>query len=131
MRTGNFTVECPCPEPFRKFHAHNIETDILYSSPALQELNEKVDIIWVAHLLHQWAWEGQVIGAKSLAALSRLGATVAGYQVGAEVAAYLAPTELMKSECFGHNQASFARMWDQVGEDTQLKWHTSSVQEIE
>lgn len=28
-----------------RFHAHYIETDILYPSPALQELNGKMDII--------------------------------------------------------------------------------------
>jgi hypothetical protein len=92
-----------------KFHAHYIETDILYPSSALQESNGKMDIIWVTHLLHQWAWEGQVIAAKSPVALSRLGTTVAGYQIGTEVVAYLAPTELVKIECFAHNPASFAR----------------------
>jgi hypothetical protein len=30
-----------------KFHAHYIETDILYPSPALQDLNGKMNIIWV------------------------------------------------------------------------------------
>jgi hypothetical protein len=111
-----------------KFHARYIETDILYPSPALKELNGRIDIIWVAHLLHQWAWDGQVMEAKSLVALSHLGTTVVGSQFGAEVAAYLAPTELMKTECFAHNPASFARMWGQVGEETGSKWWRTQAQ---
>jgi hypothetical protein len=32
----------------------------------------------------------------------------------------------MKTECFAHNPASFARMWDQVGEEMGSKWHTQA-----
>lgn len=109
-----------------KFYAHYIESDILYPSPALQELNGKIDIIWVTHVLHQWIWGGQVIAAKNLVALSHIGTLVAGYQVGADVATHQVPTDLMKAESYLHDPISFPVMWDQVGEETGTKWKTEA-----
>jgi hypothetical protein len=105
-----------------KFHANFIEADILHPSPALQELNGKMDVIWITHVLHQRTWEAQVLAAKSLVTLSRLGTIVAGYQVGEEVARHQPATGLMKADSYMHDPPSFARMWDQVGEETGSKW---------
>lgn len=109
-----------------KFHAHFIKTDILYPNSELQELNGKMDIIWITHVLHQWTWEGQVLAAKSLVQLARVGSLVAGYQVGLEVGTHQPATELMKADSFLHDPASFARMWEQVGEETGSKWRTEA-----
>ena len=109
-----------------KFHAHYIECDILNPSLGLKELNGKADIIWITHVLHQWTWEGQVLAAKSLVNLSRVGTIVAGYQVGAGVATFQARTELMKADSFLHDPASFAKMWDEVGAETGSKWETTA-----
>ncbi|KAF7855967.1 hypothetical protein EAF04_009923 [Stromatinia cepivora] len=78
-----------------KFHAQYIECDILNPNPALGKLNGKMDIIWVTHVLHQWTWEGQVLAAKNLLTLSRVGTIVAGYRVGAGPAKFRGRTELM------------------------------------
>ncbi|PQE20891.1 methyltransferase domain-containing protein [Rutstroemia sp. NJR-2017a BBW] len=107
------------------FHAHYIECDILKPNPALKELNGKMDIIWITHVLHQWTWEGQVLAAKTLVDLSRVGTIVAGYQVGAIVAMFAPRTELMKGDSFLHDPESFARMWDEVGAETGSKWKTT------
>ncbi|KAF4629022.1 hypothetical protein G7Y89_g9133 [Cudoniella acicularis] len=108
-----------------KFHAKYIECDILHPSLELKELDGKMDIIWVTHLLHQWTWEGQVLAAKSLAALSRVGTLVCGYQVGADVETFQKATELMKGDSLLHDPKSFERMWDHVGEEMGMKWKTA------
>jgi SAM-dependent methyltransferase len=107
-----------------KFHARYIEADILHPKSALQELNGKMDIIWVCHVLHQWTWEGQVSVAKNLVALSHKGTLLAGYEAGHEVATHVEPNHLMKGESFLHDPASFVKMWDQVGKETDTKWET-------
>jgi len=108
-----------------KFHAKYIESDILHPATALQKLYGKIDIIWITHVLHQWTWEGQVMAAKSLVKLSRVGTIVVGYQVGADVANLQMPTELMKAESYLHDPDSFGKMWDEVGDVTGSKWKTS------
>ena len=107
-----------------KFHAHYVEVDILHPSSTLQELDGKVDIVWITHVLHQWTWEGQIMATRNLVSLSRLGTLVAGFQVGADVARHQGPTKLMKGESFLHDPVSFAKMWDQVGEETASRWRT-------
>lgn len=109
-----------------KFHAHYIESDILHPSPALQELNGKMDIIWITHVLHQWTWEGQILAAKSLIQLTHVGTIIAGYQVGLEAGAHQTATQLMKADSYLHDPKSFERFWDEVGEETGSKWRTEA-----
>lgn len=109
-----------------KFYANYIESDILHPTPVLKELDGKMDIIWITHVLHQWTLEGQIIAAKNLVALSHPRTLLAGYQVGADVATHQAPTKLMKGESFLHDPASFAQMWDQVGKETGSKWQSQA-----
>ncbi|TVY83564.1 Methyltransferase ausD [Lachnellula suecica] len=109
-----------------KFDAHYIEADILNPNSYLEALEGKMDIIWVTYLLHQWTWEGQVLAARRLVALSRPGTIVVGFQVGFEVARHQAASELMKGACFGHDPISLTQMWEQVGEETGSKWKTEA-----
>lgn len=109
-----------------KFHAQYIECDILDPNLALAKLNGKMDVIWITHLLHQWTWEGQVLAAKNLVSLSRVGTIVVGYQVGAGPAKFQGKTELMKADSWLHDPESFAKMWEEVGEKTESKWKTTA-----
>lgn len=100
------------------FHAHFIEFDILYPTQVLQELHRKMDIIWVCHVLHKWTWEGQVMVAKDLIALSQAGTLLTGFQVGSNVETHYTPTPLMKAESFLHTSDSLVRIWEHLDEET-------------
>lgn len=55
-----------------KFRLHYIESDFLSPGDKLLQLREKIDIIYVAHILHQWNLETRLAAAIQLILLTRV-----------------------------------------------------------
>ena len=105
--------------------AHFIEADILSDDPRLLGLRGQIDIIYVAYMLHQWDWEGQVAAAKNLSKLTRAGSMVVGCQVG-NIEAQPIALKAVPVPQWRHNPASFQRLWDEVGIETDTEWKCES-----
>ena len=111
-----------------RFEARFIEADMLDdTNQALTQLLGEMDIISVSALLHQWDWAGQVRAARRIVKFSRPGveALVVGHQIGNVTAKEMTMVGI-KAPFYRHNAQSFARMWDQVGEETGTKWMTQA-----
>ncbi|KAI0140356.1 hypothetical protein BJ166DRAFT_116746 [Pestalotiopsis sp. NC0098] len=109
------------------FKGHFIQADILSdSSPELNALKEKVDVIVVSQLLHQWTWENQVKAAKALVAYTKPGSLIVGNQIGnreAKEVIFKAPSVSV----WRHNVNSFAKMFEEeVGSATGTTWETQA-----
>lgn len=108
------------------FEAHFILADILSSdNPELLVLNGKVDIIIVPALLHQWDWDKQVEVAKKVAAFTKPGSIVVGYQVGNATAKQFV-NQAFQVPRWWHSPTSFRKMWDQVAVETGSRWQTEA-----
>ena len=104
-----------------RFSAHFIEADILSEKdPALFALRGQVDIVSMMYVLHQWDWDGQVAAAVKLCRFARTGSMVVGCQMGngeaGDVTLKNTPPQ------WRHNPASFQRLWEQVSQETGIKW---------
>jgi hypothetical protein len=103
------------------FHATFIETDILSPSPAFTALNNTVDIIWASKVSH-WDWDNQVVVFRNITALSMPGTMFVGFCAG------YVKAELV--ETYGvwlHDEESWKRIWEQVGEETGTRWDAGQV----
>ena len=111
-----------------KFDATFIEADILDqpTAPALQTLRGKIDILYVAQVLHQWEWDKQVEGAKRLVDLSRPGTVVFGFQLGS-VTPKVTLVPHQEHGYYRHDAGTWKKMWDQVGEETGTKWDAKAT----
>lgn len=109
------------------FQGHFIEADILSdTSSELNALKNKVDIIAVSQVLHQWTWDNQVKVAKVLAAYTKPGSLIVGNQIGNSEAHELT----LKSPAVSvwrHNTDSFSKMFhEEVGPATGTTWETQA-----
>lgn len=104
-----------------------IEADFLTveTSNILQPLRGKVDIIFLASVLHQWDWKGQLNAAAMLAYFTKPGSLIVGLQMGKPVAGEVTTGEL-KVPLFLHTPESFANLWNEAGESTSTKWETEA-----
>ncbi|KAM0126387.1 hypothetical protein ACHAO1_010080 [Botrytis cinerea] len=107
-----------------KFHIDYVESDILSPGDELLQLREKIDIISVTHVLHQWNLETQLAAAIHLSLLTKgSGSLIIGFQAGGlttkvgEVTGTKYRAELQTPE-------SWKRMWESVGEQTGTLWET-------
>lgn len=108
-----------------RMHAHFFVADILdgKSSDSLRVLKGRVDIINSASLFHLFSWEKQVKAMIQMAQLtSGPGALIAGHNVGREPAGVTENKWYKNNPPFLHNEDSFHRIWDEVGEATSTKW---------
>ena len=83
-----------------------------------------MDVISISAVLHQWDWQGQVDAAKKVAAFSKPGSLVVGYQIG-NVEAQQLKFKVSVPQ-WRHDPASFDKMWNQVGAETGSKWETKA-----
>ena len=99
-----------------------IKADIFEAGGTLSELEEKLDYVHVSLFLHLFTWDRQVEACKRIVKLLKPlpGSTVLGQQTANEVAQerYL-PTV---GNVWRHNDESFKKMWEQVGQETGTKW---------
>jgi hypothetical protein len=98
-----------------------IAADIFDASSALSSLDGEVDIIFAASFLHLFGYKDQVEICKRMVKLLRdkKDSMVLGRQVGNVVAGER--TRETRSR-WRHNEESFRKMWDEVGESTGTKW---------
>ena len=105
------------------FRAQFFEADVLkcQHSPKLSMLKGQMDVINVSAVLHQWDWNGQVEAAREIAAFSKPGTLVVGYQIG-NINAKEETNPATKHKQQRHDLESFAKMWAEVGEATGTTW---------
>lgn len=102
-----------------------LEADFLTieTNPVLQPLKAKTDIIFIASVLHQWDWAGQVRGAAALTQFTKPGSLVVGLQIGKHDAGEVVMQGL-EVPLYVHSPDSFARLWEEVGAATGSRWET-------
>lgn len=108
------------------FKARFIETDMLSENhPHLEALQGTADIVSISAVLHQWDWDNQIIGAKRIAALTRPGALVIGYQIG-NIDGKVVMNKSLQLPQWRHDSNSFSKLWQQVGVETSTAWKTEA-----
>jgi SAM-dependent methyltransferase len=86
------------------------------------------DIIWMAMVLHLWDYKTQLSASISTVKLLKPvpGSMVVGWQIGAkpavEITRNLQEERKQHSTMFRHDEKSFEKMWDEVGEATGTRW---------
>ena len=110
-----------------RFSARFLEADVLFPNAQLMALREKIDILYITHVLHQWDWENQVKCLVQLVGLSSgPGAIVAGFQIGSAGERKILASGLAKSDVYWHNPTSFAEIWDRVSRETGTRWKSNA-----
>ena len=110
------------------FKAHFYESDILVPNSALQELRGKIDIVVINLVLHQWDLETQKAALKQVVGLSAgAGAMLVGCQIGSrDNQATVKHIGKAAPGVYWHDQASFVKLWDEVGRETETRWETEA-----
>jgi len=98
--------------------------DVFDASSPLSELDGKIDIIYAASFLHLFSYEDQVKVCKRIVKLlkEKKDSVVLGRQIGHEHAGEQANRNDATRTRWRHNEESFKRMWDEVGESTGSNW---------
>jgi hypothetical protein len=108
-----------------------IEADVLADDDAaagegegLKALDGKIDIIYAGSFLHLFDYAGQSKVCERIVRLLKpvKGSVVAGRQVGYVVAGERVHRTNYREKMFRHNEESFKKMWEEVGEKTGSKW---------
>jgi hypothetical protein len=109
----------------QRWRGRFVEADFLTieSNAVLEPLRSKTDMIFIASVLHQWDWAGQVRGATALTQFTKPGCLIAGLQMGKPIAGAVVMKGL-KVPLYLHNTESWAKMWREVGAATATSWET-------
>ncbi|KAL9066105.1 MAG: hypothetical protein Q9161_007763 [Pseudevernia consocians] len=115
-----------------RFDAHMLSGDLMADPAApeaqeLAELDAGMDVVYVASVLHCWAWDDMIRATKRLVSLTRAvpGSMIIGNQMGSlNAGEYPMPTG--KGCNYRHDVASMERFWKQVGEETGSRWEVES-----
>jgi hypothetical protein len=103
-----------------KFQVKYIQGDILNPGEEVDDLQGKIDVVHVSHLLHQWGWDTQIKAAKVIVGLATEECVIVGFQAG--TSDIEKRREWNETKFWMHDVSSFRRMWDVVGEATGTKW---------
>ncbi len=105
-----------------------IAADIYDPASALSTLDRKIDIIYAGSFLHLFGWDDQMAICKRIVKLLRekKDSLLLGRQVGNVNAGEHAHRTNPGGRMNRHNQESFKKMWDQVGEATGTKWRVET-----
>ncbi|KAN0075615.1 hypothetical protein V8E54_006885 [Elaphomyces granulatus] len=92
-------------------------------SDLMKQLTNKVDIIYTSAFFHLFSWEEQSQIAKQVANLiqRRPGSIVIGRQVG-NINPCSVPRRTGNGSRYRHDDASWIKMWEQVGQETGTNW---------
>ena len=106
------------------FKAQFMEADLMAAEmdPHLKSLNGKTDVISVSAVFHQWNWLEQANAAEKIVAFSKPGSLVVGYQIGNMKAHEVKKFGQIDVDQWRQDPASFAKMWDVVGDETGSRW---------
>jgi len=101
-----------------------IAADIFDAQSGLNQLQGKIDILYVGSFLHLFGYDKQVEVCKATVKLLRPkeGGLVVGRQIGHLEAGERPHRTNKEQTMYRHNETSFARMWEEVGEATGTKW---------
>ncbi|GAB7327547.1 hypothetical protein MBLNU13_g11411t2 [Cladosporium sp. NU13] len=108
-----------------RFKAHFVQADIMAADSKLAEFKGKLDITYIAQVLHQWNWDGQIEACKRLTSLSKPGSLIVGNQIGNSTAQAIV-LDSIPLPLWRHNEQSFEKLWQEVGVATDTTWECSS-----
>jgi len=111
-----------------RFSVEYAQADILdKNNSTVSRWAGSIDIISINHVLHQWVWDDQIIACKRLADVlaPNPGSRVVGCQIG-NARPFVWSMKGHNSPQFRHTPESFAKLWDQVGEETGTTWKTQA-----
>lgn len=105
------------------FGAHFMVADIYDMSEdrPLKQLEGKMDMIHVGLFLHLFDWEGQVKACERIVQILKQepGVLVVGQQMGTTTPGVVNHGHRI---LFKHDDKSFERLWEEVGENTGTRW---------
>ncbi len=109
---------------------HFITADILDPCSPLRRFNGDLDVISVKDIFHCFDYPTQIKLAMRFVALLKPqpGSRVVGQQIG-HIRAGDYPTDFKDSglaKMYLHNDESFARLWEEVGNKTESRWRVKS-----
>lgn len=110
--------------------AHLFTADVFDEHGALNKLEGKIDVIYLASFLHVFSWVDQLkICKRVIKTLKpRKGSTVFGRQLAClkakEVVTGGMGFDKSGSRWWRHDVESFTKLWDLAGEETGTKWKT-------
>jgi SAM-dependent methyltransferase len=95
-----------------------------FGSPALDEIDKKVDIIYGGSFFHLFDWGGQMKAFRRAVELlkPRKGSLIVGEQVGHTRPGEFPHVTEAGATMFYHDKSSFEKMWKQIGEETGTVW---------
>jgi hypothetical protein len=107
-----------------------IAADVFDETSGLDALTGQVDIVFVGAFLHLFDYAGQFNAAKRIVKLLRpkKDSLILGRQVG-----NIEPGDKKGSSgrsVFRHDEASFKKLWDEVGEATGTKWRVEATLKV-
>ncbi|KAH8672901.1 hypothetical protein BGZ60DRAFT_405807 [Tricladium varicosporioides] len=103
---------------------HMLKADIFDAQ--VDELSDKVDVIYVGLFLHLFGWDGQKKACQRIVQLlkNEKGVLILGQQIGS-VTPHQAPTTA-GIQMFKHDASSFEKLWKEVGEATGTEWKVTA-----
>jgi SAM-dependent methyltransferase len=101
-----------------------IEADVFDADSALKELDGKLNIVHAASFFHLWDWDEQVQAAKRVVRLLKAepGVMIFGRQGGMPEAGKISHLVQKELNSYWHNPESWAKLWKQVGDETDSQW---------
>lgn len=106
------------------FRARFVEASLLEESPSLLETTKgPVDIVYLGSVLHLWDWDAQVVAAKNIISLTKVGSEVFGAQLGCDEGVAI-PTGWKNNSgtIFYHDGETFKELWKQAAKETGSEW---------
>lgn len=97
------------------------------NSELIKSLAGQIDIVNAASFFHLFNWDRQVLIGKQLIKLlqAQSGSLIIGRQVGSTDPVDLDDKE-NAPEHYRHNPQTWARLWNQIGDETGTKWEVTS-----
>jgi hypothetical protein len=110
----------------KRFWSHFLEADVLAdgANDGLKDLDGKMDVIYAGLFLHLFDYAGQRKVCERIVRLLKpvKDSVVLGRQVGYVVAGEKVHRTNYREKMFRHNEESFRRMWEEVGDRTGTRW---------
>jgi hypothetical protein len=100
----------------------------------LKALDGKIDIVYAGSFLHLFDYAGQFKVCERVVRLLKpvKGSVMLGRQVGYVVAGEKVHRTNYREKMFRHNEESFKKMWQEVGEKTGTRWRVEvELKEVE
>ncbi|KAJ5182340.1 hypothetical protein N7449_012487, partial [Penicillium cf. viridicatum] len=102
------------------------------TSPVVDTMRGKIDVVWAGSLLHFWDFEGQVQSILRLIGLCREGKGVilCGRQMGSLLAGEYELTGLLETNHCRHNVESLKGLWFEIQRRTGQRWEIEGGLEV-